>query len=103
MSSDSAFRRGDGTWSAVRRATAELRSCLSCTIRSNSPRRPCLLPLIAKVNHLADVVLHMRCTLQDHGETCGGIGTGSRVVCRPILQRLCADGPQHHRDGIIEM
>src|ERR1700674_4863222 len=31
MSSSSAFKRGDGTWSAVRRAIAEPRDAFSCT------------------------------------------------------------------------
>src|SRR5271166_2701875 len=101
MSSNSAFRRGEGTWSAVRRATADPKICLSCTNLfrislfhpgDTEARRKTslicrflfriylrLLPLIDEINHLADVVLHVRRALQNHVQADFGIRAGAGV------------------------
>lgn len=61
-----------------------------------------LLPLIDDVDHLADVVLHVRRALQDHVEADCGIRAGARVFCRPIFGRLRSDGLHDHGNCIIE-
>ena len=75
---------GDGTRSELRRVIAEVRACLSCTnlfhhegkalrreIRApgcESLLRTCpsLLPLIPEIDHLPNVMLHVRGTLHHH-------------------------------------
>src|SRR5580698_8182732 len=105
MSSNSAFIRGEGTCSALRRVTAEARVCFSCTKpfphrgqggeETWTSSRSVLglsLPLVTKIDHLADVVLHVGRALRHHCKVVLGIGAGGCVSGRPILGRVRADG-----------
>src|SRR5450755_3281181 len=117
MRSNSAFRRGDGTWAVVKRAMAEARDCFSCTgnfnHRGRGGRQPtrasallnCArlpLPLVAEINHLPDVMLDVRGALHDHVETRLRIRAHTRIFRRPIVAGLRADGLEHHSNGVIK-
>ncbi len=60
------------------------------------------LPLVAEIDHLADVVLHMGGALDDHVEAVERVGANAGIVGGPVLRRLRGDGSDDHGDGVGE-
>jgi hypothetical protein len=122
--------RGEGTWASVRRVMASIMAGFSCTkpfhhrghrghrvkpesqgsggdrgsgaVSLSGLRGRLSIPLITKIDHLSDVVLHMGRALHDNIETIERIGGNAGIISGPVLRQLRVDGSDDHGDGIGE-
>src|SRR5579864_999692 len=113
MSSNSAFRRGEGTFSELRRAIAPARDSFSCTmlfhhrgtesaLSDHSSMTRLSLPPVAEVDHLSDVMLHVGGALHNHVEAVFTVCADRGVWLRPVDGRLTANCLDHHRDCVVQ-
>ena len=61
------------------------------------------VPFVTKINHLADVVLHVGGALHDHVKPIERVGADAGIVGGPVLGRLRVDGSDDDRDGVVEV
>ena len=60
------------------------------------------IPLITKIDHLSDVVLHMGSALYDHVQAIACIGADAGIISGPVLSRLRVYGSDDYGNRFIE-